>query len=190
MNEINEKITHLKDIYNQQHYFIDRHDSMAEKFINILLVEVTALTIILSAFSSNKNMCIIVYVAIAIYVLFFSITLIKLFLVVRPLSQIAKDKNNEALLRSENKNWIDISLFYYQGINAQRKMAIAQEKIPTQVYFNNITSENISKDLIQQIFILAQYSIYKHNQIQKSVKWIIATTLIGIFVAILVLLPQ
>ncbi|MBD5532029.1 MAG: hypothetical protein HDQ98_07510 [Lachnospiraceae bacterium] len=183
-----DKITYLKDIYNQQHYFIDRHDSMAEKFINILLVEVTALAIMLSMVTEIATFAIVKYAAITIYIVLFSITLIKLFLVIRPLSKMARNKNNEALLRAENKNWIDASLIYYQGINALRKKAIEQEHIPTETFLNSLSDEKISKDLVQQIFILAQYSDYKHRQIQKAVKWIIGTTITGIFAAILLLI--
>lgn len=48
------KLQYLQYIYSQQHYFVDRHDSMAEKFINILLVEVTCLSVVYAfIFSDN-----------------------------------------------------------------------------------------------------------------------------------------
>ena len=185
--DIKEKVNYLKDIYNQQHYFIDRHDSMAERFINILLVEITALAIILSLVTDITTYLTIKYIALAFYIISFSITLIKLFLVIRPLSAIAKDEKNEKILRAENKNWIDASLIYYRGINSQRKESIKREKSPSEDYLDKIDENNISKDIVQQIFILAQYSDYKRKQIEKSVKWVIGTTIIGIVVALLLL---
>ena len=185
--DIKEKVNYLKDIYNQQHYFIDRHDSMAERFINILLVEITALAVILSLVTDIDTFPTVKYIAITIYIILFSITLIKLFLVVRPLSSIAKNKNNEKLLRSENKNRIDDSLVYHQGINAQRKNAVDNEQVPSEIFLEKINDDNILKDLVQQIFILAQYSDYKRKKIEDSVKWVIGTTIIGIVVAHLLL---
>lgn len=90
-----EKINYIMQIYNRQHYFVDRHDAMAEKFINVLLVEVTALTIIFSIVIQSFGVSIKQYIILSIYIVLFSITLIKLFLVIRPLSKIAIDKNNE-----------------------------------------------------------------------------------------------
>ena len=51
---IKDKIYYLTMIFNQQNYFIDRHDSMAEKFINVLLVEVSCLSAY-SAFRKHLN---------------------------------------------------------------------------------------------------------------------------------------
>lgn len=187
MNEFKEKICYLKDIYQQQHYFIDRHDTMAERFINILLVEITALTIIFSLVANITTYTVIKAISIIIYITFFSVTLIKLFLVIRPLSAIAKDKDNEELLRNENKKWVDSSLVYYQGINAHRKKATEQEESPSETYVSNLKDEIILKDLTQQIFILAQYSEYKSKQIRNSVKWVIGTTVLGIVTIILLI---
>lgn len=186
MADLKNQIENLKFIYQQQHYFIDRHDSMAEKFINILLVEVTALTIILlltSDIPKDTSVCSIVkFVGIVLYIIVFSITLTKLLLVIRPLSKLAIDKNNNDLVKDENKKWIKNSLIYYQGINLHRNTALEDEKSPTETFISELTDENLSKDFVQQIFILAQYSDYKRKLIQKSVKWVIGTTILGVVV--------
>lgn len=191
MEELKSIIEKLKYIYQQQHYFIDRHDSMAEKFINILLVEVTEITIILLLASDISNdvsiWAIIKYIGVAVYVIAFSITLTKLLLVIRPLSKIAKDKTNNELVKTENKKWIKNSLIYYQGINLHRDTALEEEKSPTETFLNELTDENLSKDFVQQIFILAQYSKYKSELIQKSVKWIIGTTILGVIVTVVLI---
>ena len=186
MNGLKSQIENLKYIYQQQHYFIDRHDSMAEKLINILLVEVTALTIILlltSNIPKDASICTIVkFVGIVLYVIVFSITLTKLLLVIRPLSKLAKDINNNKLVKDENKKWITSSLIYYQGINLHRNTALENENSPTETFISKLTDENLTKDLVQQIFILAQYSNYKSTLIQKSVNWVIVTTILGVVV--------
>lgn len=186
MDDFKAQIENLKYIYQQQHYFIDRHDSMAEKFINILLVEVTALTIILlltSDIPNDASICSIVkFVGILLYIIAFSITLTKLLLVIRPLSKLAKDKNNNKLVKEENKKWIKKSLIYYQGINLLRNEALENDNSSSETFISKLSDENLSKDLVQQIFILAQYSNYKSKLIQKSVKWVIGTTILGVVV--------
>lgn len=180
-----EKINYIMQIYNRQHYFVDRHDAMAEKFINVLLVEVTALTIIFSIVIQSFGVSIKQYIILSIYIVLFSITLIKLFLVIRPLSKIAIDKNNELIIQKENKNWINNSLIYYQGIIARKNESLNNEKAPTEEYIKNITDDTIEKDLVQQIFILAQYSDFKRKKLEKTVFWTIITSIYGIIVAIL-----
>lgn len=180
-----EKINYLMQIYDRQHYFVDRHDSMAEKFINVLLVEVTALTIIFSIVIQSFGVSIQQYIFLSIYILLFSFTLIKLFLVIRPLSKIAINRNNEQIIKKENKNWINNSLIYYQGIIARKNDSLDNEKPPTEEYLKSITDDTIEKDLVQQIFILAQYSDFKRKKLERTVSWTIITSIYGIIVGIL-----
>lgn len=181
MENLRDKICYLKDIYDRQHYFVDRHDSMAEKFINILLVETTLLTLIITVLTNNSDICKLKYIAIVVYIVMFTITLIKLFLVVRPLSGIAKD--NEG-----SRFWISNSIIYYQGINSHKLRALEKEESPTKAYLEIINDENICADLTRQILILAQYSEYKNKKLKKSVKWVIGTLLMGVVDAALLVL--
>ena len=127
---------------------------------------------------------IVKYIGIALYIVSFSITLSKLFFVIRPLSKKAKDKTNNDLVKEANKKWIESLLIYYQGINSHRNTSLENEIPPTETFINKITDENYSKDLVQQIFILAQYSKYKSELIQKSVKWVIGTTILGVVLTV------
>lgn len=186
--EKDEIIKHLIWVYNQQHYFIDRHDSMAEKFINVLLVEITALTIVFTLIIQSSNATYFHYIILLIFIILFSVTLIKLFLIIRPLSKKAINKKNEDIVKSENKNWIENSSIYYRGIIAQKKAALENFQSPFDSYIKNITDENIKKDLVQQIFILAQYSNYKRQKLEIVVKWVIITSLYGLLATILLIL--
>ena len=179
--ELKEKIEYLKIVYEQQHYFIDRHDNMAERLINILLVEITAFSIITSFFNADEiEFSKIKIVALFLYLIMFLITIINLFLIIRPLSQKAKKPDDKSILSFENKKWIENSSFYYRGILSQINKAHSEEKIPSETYFKTFEEENISIDLIQQIFILAKYSDYKRKKIQNSVIMIIITTVLGL----------
>lgn len=180
-NELKDKIEYLKMVYLQQHYFIDRHDNMAERLINILLVEITAFSIITSIFNPNETEIpkykIIIFL---LYLVMFLITIINLFLIIRPLSQKAKKPDDKSILSNENKKWIENSSLYYRGILSQIEKAYSDEEKPSETYLNSFEDKSISIDLIQQIFILAKYSDYKRKKIQTSVVLIIITTVIGL----------
>lgn len=178
-----EKINYLLNIYNQQHYFIDRHDSMAEKFINILLVEVTCLSIVYTLIfgaMGKETLSVMQTVSISIFIVVFVVSLIKLLFIVQPLSKKAKKFDNESLVNKENKLWIKKSLFYYQGIINQIEDALTNSKVPSQNYLSLLELENIKNDLVQQVFILAQYSNYKRKKLERAIYWIIATTIMGL----------
>lgn len=178
-----DKINYLLNIYNQQHYFIDRHDSMAEKFINILLVEVTCLSIVYALIFGaieKETLSVIQTVSISIFIVVFVVSLIKLLFIVQPLSKKAKKFDNESLVNKENKLWIKKSLFYYQGIINQIEDALTNSKVPSQNYLSLLELENIKNDLVQQVFILAQYSNYKRKKLERAIYWIIATTIVGL----------
>lgn len=178
-----DKINYLLNIYNQQHYFIDRHDSMAEKFINILLVEVTCLSIVYTLIFGaigKETLSVMQTVSISIFIVVFVVSLIKLLFIVQPLSKKAKKFDNESLVNKENKLWIKKSLFYYQGIINQIEDALTNSKVPSQNYLSLLELENIKNDLVQQVFILAQYSNYKRKKLERAIYWIIATTIVGL----------
>lgn len=178
-----EKMEYLFEIYNRQHYFIDRHDSMAEKFINILLVEVTCLSVVYTLIFGaleKEQLSLLQAISVFIFILSFVISLIKLLFIVQPLSKKAKKFDNESLVNNENKLWIKKSLLYYQGIINQIEDALTNSIVPSQKYLNLLEIDNITNDLIQQIFILAQYSNYKRKKLEIAIYWIIATTIIGL----------
>ena len=110
-----DKLDYLLNIYNQQHYFVDRHDSMAEKFINILLAEVSCISVVYAIiFNGSQTTGPKWYQisSIALFVVLFVITLVKLLFIVRPLSSKAKKYNDESLISKANKSWVKKSSMY------------------------------------------------------------------------------
>lgn len=177
------KIGHLQSIYNQQHYFVDRHDSMAEKFINILLAELSCISVVYAIVFNGAEVLhpkwyqILLIVA---FVILFMTSLINLLLIVRPLSSKAKKYRDESLLGKSNKAWVKKSSLYYQGIINQIDSALADNKVPSDCFVEQLTEENLANDLTQQIFILAQYSNYKKEKLECVIWLIVATTVLGI----------
>ena len=92
----------------------------------------------------------------------------------------------EYICDKDNKVWVKKSSLYYQGIINQIDDALADNKVPSECFLQQIDTENATNDLIQQIFILAQYSNYKREKLEESICYIIATTVLGI-VSVLVL---
>lgn len=184
------KMQCLQQIYNQQHYFIDRHDAMAEKFINVLLVEVTCLSVIYTLFFNgihNESISIWHTLLVAVFVFAFIISLVHLMFIVRPLSSKAKKLSDQTLINKGNKSWVKKSSLYYQGIIKQIDDALSNNAVPSECYINQINYKDLINDLTQQIFILAQYSNYKRKKLEQAVLLIVITTLIG-FLAILSLI--
>ena len=172
----------LEKIYQQQHFFIDRHDSMAEKFMNVLLIEATCFMLFFSIrinINADCNPSLIQTVLLVLFLIFFIVTLCRLYFVVRPLSTKAREEEDESLIRAENKKWILNSSIYYQGIVKQIKTAEENEKIPSEEYLSHLSDSEIGRDYLQQIFILAQYNVYKKTKLEAVLKWIIATTIVG-----------
>lgn len=185
------KLKYLLEIYNRQHYFIDRHDSMAEKFINVLLVEVTCLSIIYTFILNNiidDTLSIIQIVPVIFFVFLFIISLTHLLLIVQPLSKKAKKYNNENLLNNENKGWIKQSLFYYQGIINHIDTALSSNKVPCDEYLASIETDTLKEDLVQQIFILSQYSKYKKDKLEIAIWLIAVTTILGLLSIVLLVI--
>lgn len=95
----------LIEIYDRQHYFIDRHDSMAEKMINILVIMTTIISGILSITIPKANNIWIVVIPFIIHLIFFTITLINLINTIKPLSNKAIKYKDESLLLKNDKEW-------------------------------------------------------------------------------------
>lgn len=183
------KLQYLQYIYSQQHYFVDRHDSMAEKFINILLVEVTCLSVVYALiFNGNQETTPKWFhiLPTGLFVISFVASLVKLLFIVRPLSTKAKKYDDESLISKGNKAWVKKSSLYYQGIIDQIGAALSDNKVPSECFLDQIDMQNATNDLIQQIFILAQYSNYKREKLEQSIYYIIATTVLGV-ISVLVL---
>lgn len=182
-----EKVQLLEKIYLQQHYFIDRHDSMAERFMSILLIEATCFAFIFSTCAKDRTkifwLTYVQYFLVVVFLLLLFTSLIKLFLIVRPLSKKARD-NGEVLLKTEHKQWIDSSFIYYQGIIARIQEAKNAEKVPSQEYINQLDDESLGQDYLQQIFILSQYSKFKKEKLEVALKWIIGTSVFGVLATI------
>lgn len=182
------KVEILEKIYYQQHYFVDRHDSMAERFMNILLVEVSCFAFIFTMCMKDKTttvrwLSITQALLILLFLACFVTSLIKLFLIIRPLSTKAKD-SEENLIKIENKPWILNSSVYYQGILAQIQNAKKNEKVPSEEYLAQLDNNNLGRDYLQQIFILSQYSQYKKERLEAVLKWIIGTSVFGVLATI------
>ena len=182
--EKKEKIQYLLGIYDRQHYFVDRHDSMAEKFMNVLLIETTCISIIYTmVFNSISAKALEWYhiVSVIAFVGIFVLTLIKLLRIVQPLSSKAKKGSEGKIVKNTDKENIRKSIFYYQGIASLEKNAEQRKKSPVKQYLKEIEHDNLLDDLAQQIFILTQYSEYKKKKLEKATKWIIWTTITGVF---------
>ena len=181
--ETKESIDYLLNIYNRQHYFIDRHDSMAEKFINILIAELSCVAVVCAIVFNGSEIINLKCFQISLilgFVVLFIISLISLLLIVRPLSSKAMKYHDESLIGKNHKDWVKKSLIYYQGILNQIKSAVSENKVPADYFMEQLTEENISTDLANQIFILAQYSNYKKKKLERSIKLIVLTTLVGV----------
>ena len=178
-----ERIGYLQSIYEQQHYFIDRPYSMAEKFINILLAEFSCISVVYAIiFDGSEKVHVKWYQELLIvgFVILFIISLIKLLLIVRPLSSKAKKFRDKSLIGTSNKAWVKKSSLYYQGIINQIDSALSDNKVPSDSFVEQLTEDNLTNDYVQQIFILAQYSNYKKEKLEGSIWLIVLTTVVGL----------
>lgn len=189
-----DKISYLMQVYDRQHYFIDRHDGMAEKFINILLVEATCFsimyTLLVGVKGTDTDSGIMWYhiIPMLLFLFAFIYTLIYLLLTVRPLSRIAKRRSTEELAPKTMKSWVKDSLIYYQGINKISERADKEQAVGEQAYLQHISPQEIEEDLARQIMILAKYPEYKKDRLEAAVRWIIATSTLGLLSILLLLL--
>lgn len=186
---MNDKIQFLEKIYDRQHYFIDRHDAMAEKFINVLLVEVTCLAIIFSLYINQEIPLKCIHIcSLILFVVLFTLSLVKLFLVVRPLSSKAKKERDLSLLKGHDKAWIDKSIIYYRGIVSHIENANENEESSIETYLEKIKETCLERDYAQQIMILSQYSNYKRKALEGTIWWIAITLIVGVISAFLLIL--
>lgn len=156
---------------------------MAEKFINILLVEVTCLSVVYAfIFSDNYFYPLEGFqiLPIVLFVFSFVASLVKLLFIIRPLSTKAKKYADESLINKGNKAWVKKSSLYYQGIIDQIDGALSNNKVPSEYFLDHIDMQIALNDLTQQIFILARYSNYKRKKLERSIYYIVVTTILGV----------
>lgn len=178
--ETKDKLDIIKKIYEQQHYFIDRHDSMAEKHISALLAEVAILTIITSVFGKTEKQTVFFGILFVAFAILFFITLVNSFLIISPLSSKAQNLKNLSFVDTELKQRISTSSLYYKGILKQVLDAKVNNCIPIEKYKDNITFDNLLDDYTNQIFILAHYNQYKHNKLKINLGLLLVTTVLAI----------
>lgn len=149
----------LKFIYEKQHYFVDRHETMAEKYFTVLTLLAGTLTLLMTI-NSEKILFLktIVIVSYIIFILFFCISLICLIKIINPLSTNFMNKHKDI---KNNKNWIDDSSIYYRGIINKFN------NLTPQNFIDNLTYDNYTLDLAKQISILAKYSDNKRIKLEK-----------------------
>lgn len=164
------KLEFANTIYEKQHYFIDRHEIMAEKLFTFLLILTSVITI--SVVLNNDVISInplLVLLPLSIFYIFFLLALYFAITTVKPLSSKAIKETDKELLNKEKKPWVNESLIYYRGLINFMEKNYAIGKSPLTEFYNILTVENITKDLIKQTFILSEYSDYKRRRLEKAV---------------------
>jgi hypothetical protein len=166
----------LKFIYEKQHYFIDRHETMAEKYFTVLSILGGIATLLMTVNSDKvlimKNITLLSYI---LFILAFSISLLKLIKTVNPLSTFFM-KHHRSI--KDNKNWVNESYIYYRGIVSRFEHQDVKE------FVSDLKYEQYSLDLAKQISVLAHYSDYKRSSLEKAKLWVY----LAIFFAVLNLL--
>ncbi len=187
------ELARLEKIYDMQHYFIDRHEVMAGKIMTSLMIIVGAVSILLSFVSKSQLNPHIIYIILFIAILFFISFWISFYLVVqtiRPLSSKAIKEIDEKLLPKTGKKWVKESLIYHRGIVKFINICLKNKENPIEKYLEIINKkENIMEDYTKQIFILAYYSDYKRQQLEKATMFTICTSVMGVSLLIIYIFP-
>lgn len=188
------KLETLKAIYDRQHYFIDRHETMAEKILTTLMITGGLVSIVLTLLPRPSFNPIVLWSFVIIESLFFVFFLISFCLVlqaIRPLSSKALKTFDEKLLPKIGKPWVETSLIYHRGILRFISDCLSRKKDPVKEYDESITIDNVINDYIKQIFILSYYSNYKRMQLERATKFAVLTIILGItsLVITLILIP-
>ena len=89
--------------------------------------------------------------------------------------------HDNTLVARQSKKQISNSVIYYRGITNIVKKSSKDKKVPADYYKAQVNSIFID-DLIQQIFILAQYSEYKRKKLELATKLMVATIISGVLV--------
>jgi len=192
--KLNFKLRTLEAIYDRQHYFIDRHEVMAEKILTALMITGGLVSIVLTLLPRPSFNPIVLWSFVIIESLFFVFFLLSFYLVlqaIRPLSSKALKAFDEKLLPKIGKPWVKASLIYHRGILRFINDCLSGGKDPVKEYDESITTDNVINDYIKQIFILSYYSNYKRVQLERATKFTALTIILGItsLVITLILIP-
>ncbi len=177
------KLEIIERIYDRQHYFIDRHEIMAEKMLTSLMIVGGLVSVVFSLISRTSISLYVWYILFTSGVSFFVSFLITFYLVVqtiRPLSSKAMKEFDEQLLPRIGKPWVKSSLIYHRGILRFIESCLKKNNDPVREYYLAINMDNIINDYIKQIFILAYYSNYKRKQLEKASTYTIITIILAI----------
>ena len=172
----------LEKIYDQQHFFIDRHETIAEKLLTALTILGGFVSIVLSFLPwplSNSPISPLFQFIVVLFFGFFVLSLYVIINTIRPLSSKALKEPDTQLLPKEPKKWIKLSLIYYRGITKLAESCYSDGKNAVDEYKKELTKENMINDYIQQILILAHYSDYKRDQLEVATKLTILTSIFG-----------
>ena len=176
------KLETLKEIYERQHFFIDRHEIIAEKQLTALTILAGFVSVFLTfskAPSSAMSWFVIIF-STTMFFEFFIFTMYTIISAIRPLSSKAKKALDNKLLPASNKPWIEQSPIYYRGIVKLLNEWEKAKKDPVNEYDNLINRKNIKDDYIKQIFILSYYSDYKREKLEFASTCTIITSALGI----------
>lgn len=185
-DELISKILVLQRIYDRHHYFIDRHDGMAEKMMNALVIITTIISAMAALkINSSGKFLIVILIVYVIFMLLFCVTLIILLRTIRPLSKKAIKYKDETLLIREHKKNVNASVLYHRGIISIIEAALEEECSPSELYLKKL-NENYEKDLVSQIFILAQYNQYKRVYLERATLFMELTIVSGVILVIII----
>ncbi len=179
MNEKEFTLEQLKFIYDKQHYFIDRHETMAGKYFTVLTFITGALTLLISVklekLTDHKS---VILISFGLLFFCFFVSIFKLINTINPLSSTLLKSHEQIKSKTD---WVENSFIYYRGI-----MDIFNSGGHIE-YISKINEQSFINDLSKQIYILANYSDIKRDKLEKAKKWISSTLILSGFNLILVI---
>jgi len=187
------KLDILEKIYERQHFFIDRHETIAEKLFTSLTILGGFVSIVLGFHPLRSSNRAIAFSYSFMVILFFGVFLLSFCLIlntIRPLSSKALRKVDNELIPNTTKPWIKESLIYYRGITKLAKECFSGKKDPVVEYNRAITENNITNDYIKQIFILSYYSDFKRDQLELATIFTVSSAVLGIILLVVLFLFQ
>jgi len=187
------KLDILEKICERQHFFIDRHETIAEKLFTSLAILGGFVSIVLGFHPLRSSNRAIAFSFLFMVILFFGVFLLSFYLIlntIRPLSSKALRKVDNELIPSTTKLWIKESLIYYRGITKLVKECLSGNKDPIVEYNRAITENNITNDYIKQIFILSYYSDFKRGQLELATILTASSAVLGIILLVVSFLFQ
>lgn len=173
-----ENMKNILEVYKMQHYFIDRHEIMAEKTLTVILVLTTIISAIIT-FNFNDICNKYLAIPFCFYIICFCISIVEILRTIQPLS--SKKMKGTPNFENFNREWPKESVIYYRGIISIMEKALKENKSLLDEYYNLVNNQNFYEDLIKQIYILAQYSDYKRKRLEKAKRMSSITVFMGTF---------